>query len=80
MVAARADGRAYGTMPYKVFEQLFRHPLTDQGLEGFLKEWEKAREALGDVFETARARNAGHSAHVAIDWKIAAGAERLYWL
>ena len=29
------------TLPYKVLEQLMRHPLTDIGLERFLKDWEK---------------------------------------
>jgi transaldolase len=57
VVAAARMGAHIGTMPYKVFEQLFKHPLTDKGLEGFLKDWEKARETLGDVFETASARN-----------------------
>jgi transaldolase len=59
VVSAARMGAHIGTMPYKVFEQLFRHPLTDRGLEGFLKDWEKARETLGDVFEPASARNAG---------------------
>ena len=58
VVAAARMGAHIGTMPYKVFEQLFKHPLTDRGLDGFLKDWEKARETLGDVFEPASARNA----------------------
>jgi transaldolase len=58
VLAAAQMGSNIGTMPFKVFEQLFRHPLTDRGLEGFLKDWEKARETLGDVFATAAARNA----------------------
>jgi transaldolase len=57
VVAAARMGAHIGTMPYKVFEQLFKHPLTDRGLEGFLKDWEKARATLGDVFEPASARN-----------------------
>ena len=57
VVAAARMGAHIGTMPYKVFEQLFKHPLTDGGLEGFLKDWEKARATLGDVFEPASARN-----------------------
>ena len=57
VVAAARMGAHIGTMPYKVFEQLFKHPLTDRGLEGFLKDWEKARETLGDVFEPVAARN-----------------------
>ncbi|NPA32021.1 MAG: fructose-6-phosphate aldolase [Aquificae bacterium] len=32
------------TMPFKVLEQLFKHPLTDIGLERFLKDWEKVPE------------------------------------
>ena len=44
-------GAHIGTMPFKVFEQLFKHPLTDRGLEGFLKDWEKVREVLGDISE-----------------------------
>jgi len=60
VVAAARMGAHIGTMPYKVFEQLFKHPLTDKGLEGFLKDWEKARETLGDIFEPASARNAKH--------------------
>jgi len=44
-------GAHIGTMPFKVFEQLFKHPLTDRGLDGFLKDWEKAREVLGDISE-----------------------------
>ena len=55
VVAAARMGAHIGTMPYKVFEQLFKHPLTDRGLEGFLKDWEKARETMGDVFR-ARCR------------------------
>jgi transaldolase len=60
VIAAARMGSHIGTMPYKVFEQLFKHPLTDRGLEGFLKDWEKARETLGDVFETASAQNPKH--------------------
>jgi len=28
-------------MPFKVFEQLVKHPLTDIGQENFLKDWAK---------------------------------------
>jgi transaldolase len=58
VITAARMGAHIGTMPFKVFEQLFKHPLTDRGLEGFLKDWEKARETLGDVFQPAAARNA----------------------
>ncbi len=37
-------GADVATMPYKVLEQLLNHPLTDVGLERFLKDWEKVRQ------------------------------------
>jgi transaldolase len=58
VVEAAKMGAHIGTMPFKVFQQLFQHPLTDKGLQGFLKDWEKAREVLGDIRQTA-ARKAG---------------------
>lgn len=38
--AARA-GSDVATMPFKVMEQLFSHPLTDLGLKAFLDDWAK---------------------------------------
>ena len=40
-------GSHIGTMPFKVLDQLFNHPLTDKGLEGFLKDWAKAFQDSG---------------------------------
>ncbi len=37
--AARA-GCDIATVPYKVLEQMFSHPLTTKGIEKFLKDWE----------------------------------------
>jgi transaldolase len=34
-------GADIATMPFKVMEQLAKHPLTDIGLDKFLKDWEK---------------------------------------
>lgn len=34
-------GADVATFPYKVFTQLFRHPLTDTGLKRFLEDWGK---------------------------------------
>ncbi|MBI3668184.1 MAG: fructose-6-phosphate aldolase [Acidobacteria bacterium] len=59
VVEAAKMGAHIATMPFKVFEQLFKHPLTDRGLEGFLKDWEKAREVLGEIVEPAGARKGG---------------------
>jgi transaldolase len=36
-------GAHIGTIPYKVFEQMLKHPLTDSGIEKFLSDWEKAQ-------------------------------------
>ncbi len=35
-------GAHIATMPFKVMEQLFHHPLTDIGLQRFLDDWNKA--------------------------------------
>jgi transaldolase len=34
-------GAHVGTLPYSVFQMLFKHPLTDLGLEKFLADWKK---------------------------------------
>src|SRR3989441_9650354 len=34
-------GAHIGTMPFKVMDMLFNHPLTDKGMEQFLKDWNK---------------------------------------
>ena len=39
---AALAGAHVGTMPFKVLEMMFHHPLTDIGLEKFAKDWEKA--------------------------------------
>jgi transaldolase len=59
VVEAAKMGAHIGTMPFKVFEQLFKHPLTDRGLEAFLKDWEKAREALGEIVQPEVTPKAG---------------------
>ena len=51
VIEAAKAGAHIGTMPFKVFEMLFKHPLTDRGLETFLKDWEKARATLGGITE-----------------------------
>lgn len=34
-------GADVATIPFKVIQQLVKHPLTDKGLEGFLSDWKK---------------------------------------
>src|SRR2546427_1388476 len=41
VVQAGLMGADICTLPAKVFEQLLKHPLTDRGVEQFLKDWEK---------------------------------------
>lgn len=43
VVEAALMGADIATLPYKVFNALFNHPLTDKGLKAFLADWEKAR-------------------------------------
>lgn len=40
VVEAAKIGSDVATIPFKVLEQLVKHPLTDIGLERFLKDWE----------------------------------------
>jgi len=41
VVEAAMLGAHVATLPFNVLTQLFKHPLTDSGLERFLKDWEK---------------------------------------
>jgi transaldolase len=41
VVEAALMGADIATIPYKVIEQLAKHPLTDIGMEKFLEDWEK---------------------------------------
>jgi transaldolase len=43
VVEAARLGADICTCPAAVIESMFRHPLTDIGLEKFLKDWEKAQ-------------------------------------
>ncbi|MDT4898601.1 MAG: transaldolase [Acidobacteriota bacterium] len=42
VVEAARMGAHVATMPFKVIEQLIKHPLTDRGLEQFLADWRKS--------------------------------------
>lgn len=41
VIESAKAGAHIGTMPFKVLEMLFSHPLTDRGLEQFLKDYNK---------------------------------------
>ena len=44
VVEAALMGADIVTMPFKVINQLAKHPLTDVGIERFLKDWEKVQK------------------------------------
>jgi transaldolase len=41
VIDAALAGAHIGTMPFKVLDMLFNHPLTDKGLDQFQKDWAK---------------------------------------
>lgn len=41
VVEAAVMGADIATIPFKVIEQLIKHPLTDVGIKNFLEDWEK---------------------------------------
>lgn len=47
VIDAAKAGAHIGTMPYKTLDSLFNHPLTDKGLEQFLKDWGKVFQETG---------------------------------
>lgn len=44
VIEAAKIGADVGTLPFKVLEQMVKHPLTDIGLERFLKDWKMFRK------------------------------------
>lgn len=47
IVESALAGADIATMPYGVFTQLVKHPLTDIGLEKFLGDWQALKQELG---------------------------------
>jgi transaldolase len=43
---AALAGSHIATLPFKVFQQMVAHPLTDKGIIQFRKDWDAAREAM----------------------------------
>jgi len=54
---AALAGAHVATLPFKVLQQMVRHPLTDKGIVAFRQDWDKAREAAA---EKDAARSAGN--------------------
>jgi transaldolase len=44
VVEAALAGAHVATIPFKTIEQLFKHPLTDRGIEQFMKDWETVKD------------------------------------
>ncbi|PKM82287.1 MAG: fructose-6-phosphate aldolase [Firmicutes bacterium HGW-Firmicutes-13] len=44
VIEVAAIGADIATVPFKVVEQMFKHPLTDQGIQKFLEDWEKTKK------------------------------------
>jgi transaldolase len=49
VIEAAKAGAHIGTMPWKVLDMMFNHPLTDKGLEQFLKDYAKAFQEVPAV-------------------------------
>lgn len=43
VVESALAGAHVATIPFKVLDLMFKHPLTDKGLDAFLKDWEKVK-------------------------------------
>ncbi|HEX9737359.1 MAG TPA: fructose-6-phosphate aldolase [Thermoanaerobaculia bacterium] len=48
VVEAARLGADVATLPFKVLEQLYRHPLTDAGLDKFLGDWKQTGRSFDD--------------------------------
>ena len=48
VVQAAMLGADVATIPFKVLESLYKHPLTDIGLEKFLADWKKTGKGFAD--------------------------------
>ena len=49
MVEAAKAGAEIATVPPAVLRRLFRHPLTDAGLEAFLADWRATGQSIVDA-------------------------------
>lgn len=54
-------GSHIATLPFKVFQQMVRHPLTDKGIKTFRDDWDKARKAAGESEVEAAASASRHN-------------------
>ena len=45
---AALAGSDIATIPYKVYNQMLKHPLTDKGIDAFKKDWESYQRKSGN--------------------------------
>ena len=48
MTDSALAGAHVATLPFKVLQQMVRHPLTDKGIVQFRQDWDKARQAAAE--------------------------------
>jgi transaldolase len=41
-------GAHVATLPFKVLQQMVKHPLTDKGIKTFRDDWDKARQVVAE--------------------------------
>ncbi len=41
-------GAHVATLPFKVLQQMVKHPLTDKGIKSFREDWDKARQVVAE--------------------------------
>ena len=58
---AALAGAHVATLPFKVLQQMVRHPLTDKGIKSFRDDWDKARRAAAE--KNAERATAGSRQH-----------------
>lgn len=46
VLAAARMGAPVATIPPKIFRELYKHPLTDSGLDAFLNDWQKTKQSI----------------------------------
>ncbi|NLW42331.1 MAG: fructose-6-phosphate aldolase [Tissierellia bacterium] len=44
VIECALSGADIATIPFKIFNQMFKHPLTDSGIEQFLKDWDTVKD------------------------------------
>jgi transaldolase len=53
---AALNGSHIATLPFKVFQQMVHHPLTDKGIVQFKRDWEAARAAADESAKSEAAK------------------------